>query len=55
MGCVLSLMIAYFSILVIASSENNPAITASLLTQNPNPARAGDIVDLRIKLENSGG
>ncbi len=34
---------------------NSPVLQAILLSQNPNPARAGGIFEVRLKLENTGG
>jgi len=36
-------------------AENNPLLSATLLTQNPNPANAGDTVEVNIQLQNTGG
>ncbi len=39
----------------VAYHTSDPQLDATLLTQNPEPARSGDTVNLNIKIENIGG
>jgi len=50
---VLSIMV--FSTAVSAELDNSAALTVSLVNQDPDPAVAGDIVEVRIGLTNQGG
>ena len=47
-------MILLSATFVLAQSESS-VVKLTLLNQDPNPARAGDTVDLRFKVENTGG
>ncbi len=51
--CLLMVSSATLSNALGPSSEE-PTLRASLLSQNPDPAHAGDVVDIRIKLANNG-
>lgn len=42
------------AILTSAQTTSSGAVGVSLLNQNPDPAKAGDIVELRFKVENTG-
>lgn len=48
------LILSMYSVLVQAQSDSE-IIGISLINQNPDPARAGEIVELRFRVENSGG
>jgi len=52
---ILVLMIGLFSNSVFADIEDIKDITLSLVNQDPDPAITGDIVELRIGMENQGG
>ncbi|MAG08281.1 hypothetical protein CMO89_02315 [Candidatus Woesearchaeota archaeon] len=41
--------------LVYAATEDSEIVSLSLINQKPSPARAGEIVELRFNVENSGG
>jgi hypothetical protein len=49
------LLMSICIISVNAQSTTTGAVGISLLNQNPDPVRAGDIVELRFKIENTGG
>ncbi len=51
---VLVCILALSAVLVLGQS-NSAIVRVSLLNQDPNPARAGDTVNLRFKIENLGG
>lgn len=48
-------MIILSLVSVYGATSDSAIIELSLLNQDPNPARAGDTVSLRFKLENTGG
>ena len=54
-------MIIYFALLLLVVNEvyalqyEPPIIKVTLLNQEPSPARAGDTVDIRLRVENTGG
>ena len=52
---ILVLMTALFSGSVIADIDDYKDITLSLVNQDPDPSITGDIVELRIGVENQGG
>lgn len=51
---ILSLVILMLFSAVNAQSES-PVIKITLLNYDPSPARAGDVVELRLRIENTGG
>ena len=53
-GLMFSLIIV-MSVLVNAAESDSKVISVSLVNQDPDPAIAGDIVELRIGVENKGG
>ncbi|MBI2656337.1 hypothetical protein HYX03_01190 [Candidatus Woesearchaeota archaeon] len=52
LGIILFLICAFA---VYAVEYESPAIKVTLLNQDPSPARAGDTVELRLRVENTGG
>jgi len=56
LAIALVLSISVFSASVFAAEPSSTAsIKVSLINQNPDPARAGEILELRFMVENSGG
>ncbi len=52
----LVLSLSVFSVSVFAAESSSTAsINVSLINQNPDPARAGEILELRFMVENNGG
>jgi len=49
------LIFGLFSNFVWADTDDSEIISISLINQNPDPARAGEIVELRLMVENLGG
>lgn len=49
------LVVSIFSSLTFAQSSDSSILSVSLVNQDPDPAIAGDIVELRISFENIGG
>src|SRR3989338_4155126 len=53
---ILLLIIFLAAVFAAHAVENEPSITkVTLLNQNPDPARAGEILELRLRVENTGG
>jgi len=52
-SCIL--MLALFSFFVHAQTSDSEIISTSLINQIPDPARAGEMVELRFRVENLGG
>jgi len=52
---LLSMLVVISAVCVCAADKDSSVIKLTLLNQDPNPARAGDLVNLRFKVENSGG
>ena len=52
---ILSLLILLLVNIVYAQYSESPTIKVTLLNYDPSPARAGDIVELRLRIENTGG
>ncbi len=52
---LLSIIASALIITSVQAVENIPVLKSELLAQTPNPARSGDTVDVRIKIENTGG
>ncbi len=52
LGIILFLICAFA---VYAVEYESPVIKVTLLNQDPSPARAGDTVELRLRVENTGG
>lgn len=52
---LLSLLLTILFVSVYAQIEDSEIISVSLINQNPDPARAGEIVELRLRVENLGG
>ncbi len=48
-------LIIIFSIAMLMVAADDAQLSATLLTQTPDPASSGDTVDLRIKVTNEGG
>jgi hypothetical protein len=54
--CTLALLIlSMFSGLAFAESSDSKIITVSLVNQDPDPAISGDVVEIRLGVENTGG
>jgi hypothetical protein len=54
----LILSIALFLVMLTAAyavEYESPVIKVTLLNQDPTPARAGDTVEIRFRIENTGG
>ena len=52
----LGIIVLLISVLAAHAAENEPPILKiTLLNQNPSPARAGDTVEVRLRVENVGG
>lgn len=54
LACLVLVMAFGIVLFVPGQSASAPNIVVTLLNQDPNPARAGDTVDLRFKVENTG-
>ncbi len=54
LACLVLIMAFGVVLFVPGQSTSAPNIVVTLLNQDPNPARAGDTVDLRFKVENTG-
>lgn len=55
LGMGIGLCVAATSGTTISSHDNSQLLSISLINQEPDPAMAGDIVDLRFGIENQGG
>jgi len=49
------LVLALFSAIATAQTIDEPIVKSFLLNQNPDPARAGDVVEVRLRFQNTGG
>lgn len=53
-GLVLMVFLISLSSSVLAAYQSSPDIEVTLLTQEPDPVKPGEIVEVRFKIENSG-
>lgn len=51
----LVLSLSVFSVGVFGAASSSASLNVSLVNQNPDPARAGEILELRFMIENNGG